>query len=75
MADRNPRAFVRAGSTIEPKRRRGEYVYRKEYSGTMYYAETGNMRESEDVLLAHKFPKNVHTISNSEDAPGYVYLI
>lgn len=41
----------------------------------MYYAQTDNMKESEDILLVHNFPDNVQRTSNAEEKPGYVYLI
>ena len=71
----NPRVHARAGSTGDIVRRRDEYVYKKGYAGTMYYAETDNMKKSEDILLVHNFPDNVQRTSNAEEKPGYVYLI
>lgn len=67
--------MVRAGSTIDPDRRRREYVYRRNYCGIMYYAPTSNMNESENVLLQYIYRDNEQYTSNQEAEPGYVYLI
>ena len=73
MAD--PNIHIRAGSTEDPERRRRDYVYQNHYAGTMYYAQTTNMRNSENQLLQHNFRDNVQRTSNAREAPGYVYLI
>ena len=41
----------RVGATNDIERRRGEYQ-QKGYSGTMYYYETENMKNDEDILHA-----------------------
>ena len=65
----------RTGSTIDPKRRAGEYR-REGWTGTMYYCKTSNMRFAEDKLLkACNCPANKQRKSNVSEDPGYVYLI
>lgn len=70
---------IRVGSTGEPSVRAATYT-RDKYGGTMYYAETRNMRLAEDRLLKAAFESgggrhNQHTLSNASEEPGYVYVI
>ena len=66
---------IRAGATNDPKRRKSEYE-QKGYTVTMYYAQTKNMNEDEDRLLAVcPCKKNEQCKSNAERATGYVYVI
>ena len=71
---------TRAGSTIDPRRRRGEYR-RIGYRGTMYYAATRNMHSAENRLFDLRMNKyanfkyNDHAVSNSLKHDGFVYLI
>ena len=66
---------IRAGSTIDPQQRAGEYE-RDGYSGTMYTARTENMNRAETQLLQnYDYTHNVHLSSNSPAEPGYVYVI
>ena len=66
---------IRAGATNDPKRRKNEYE-QKGYTGIMYYAQTENMKEDEDRLLAVcPCMKNEQRKSNAKRASGYVYVI
>ena len=66
---------VRAGSTIDPEQRAGQYE-REGYSGTMYFAKTENMNKAESKLLQdYTYTHNVHQSSNSPSEPGYSYVI
>ena len=57
---RAPDGIVRAGATKNSDQRRRDYVYDKDfnYSGTMFYAEVSNMKESEGKLLKNKYRDN-----------------
>ena len=66
---------IRCGATIDPKRRNNEYA-REGYRGTMYYAETKNMRTAENRLLHNfDFEYNKQKNSNVAEDRGYVYII
>ena len=74
--------IVRAGATKNPHERGRNYVYDKDfnYSGTMFYAEVSNMKESESKLLKHKYRDNSQgksnlTLKSDDDGSGFVYLI
>ena len=66
---------IRCGATVDPQRRNNEYA-REGYRGTMYCAETKNMRTAENRLL-HKFDfkYNKQKNSNVAEDSGYVYII
>lgn len=69
----------RVGSTVDPERRRKEYV-REGYTGEMQYAKTTDMRRAEDRLLStckgnNSCPANVQRQSNQKHKEGYVYTI
>ena len=78
MVERDKRGAIRAGSTNDIERRRGEY-YGGGYRGTMYYAKTKNMKKAEDRLLkdaCEEFLRhNRQCRSNNTEDEGYVYLI
>ena len=69
------RGAIRVGAAKDPKIR--SYGYNREgYVGTMYYAETENMKEAENKLLESKDHRhNVRRRSNVEEKRGYVYVI
>jgi len=69
------RKTIRTGVTTDPERRKREYEY-DGYAGTMYYAETQNMKRAEDRLLAIcHCRENEQRKSNAKSEPGYVYVI
>ena len=66
---------VRAGCSIDPKRRKDEYE-REGYVGAMYYAETENMKTAENRLLDYRdYRHNVQKSSNAQEKAGYIYVI
>lgn len=66
---------IRAGSTNNPNRRKGEYA-REGYRGKMYYARTKNMKTAETKLLSqHNFKHNQQVTSNQQPEEGYIYVI
>ena len=72
---RSNKKAIRAGATKDHEQRKGQYE-REGYSGTMYYANTDNMKSAEDKLFKIKVPpENVQTRSNISEEPGYVYVI
>ena len=63
------------GCTVDPYRCKAEYE-REGYVGTIYIAETENMKKAEDKLLAHhEFWHKVQQSSNAEEKPGHIYVI
>ena len=61
------------------ERRKGERE-REGYSGVMWYANTDNMKKTENKLLCtcksgQVCEKNNHRKSNAKEAKGYVYVI
>ena len=66
---------IRTGATVDVDRRRDEYE-EDGYSGTMFFAETRNMKFAEDRLLEIRVPRyNEQTLSNAQEEEGYVYVI
>lgn len=70
----NQRGAIRAGSTIDPVRRAGEYG-REGYRGEMYAARTTNMKKAEDRLLeGSNIRHNKQGRSNAQEESGHVYV-
>lgn len=66
---------IRGGGTINPTSRAGAYQ-REGYGGTMYVAETQNMKQAENQLLQDfDFRHNEQERSNLPKDPGFTYVI
>ena len=65
---------IRAGSTIDPVRRAGEYS-RDGYAGKMYASRTKNMMKAEDKILAHSLRHNDQGRSNAQGGSGHIYVL
>ena len=78
MEDRYKRGAIRVGSTAHLEERRSQYE-RENYKGTMYYADTKNMKKAEDRLFKDACGEclihNQQCRSNSKPEEGKVYLI
>ena len=73
----NEYGVIYVGSTEDPEERADQHE-RNGFSGTMYYAETQNMKQAENKLFDAKkgsYRYSDHQASNQEEEPGYVYLI
>ena len=68
--------FGRAGHTGTPKRRKDE-LEREGFEGTMYYAETKNMKKAQDKLFASCADGglDIDLMSNVKEKPGHIYAI
>lgn len=71
---------IYAGSAYKDRLdKRIEEHERNDYSGTVYYRETDNMKKAENKLLKEKpggFPYNIQQESNRQDGEsGCVYVI
>ena len=62
------------GTTINPKRRRGEHD-RSGKKGKMLYAPTKNMKKTENKLLKKCCKGNKQRKSNAKPKPGNAYTI
>ena len=62
------------GTTINPKRRRGEHD-RSGKKGKMLYAPTKNMKTTENKLLKKCCKGNKQRKSNAKSKAGYAYTI
>nr|MDO8112914.1 hypothetical protein [Candidatus Sigynarchaeota archaeon] len=65
---------IRTGRTLDPQTRAKQYE-KEGYGGTMFFADTTNMKKAENKLLGNDLRHNTQEKSNAHDEPGKIYVI